>query len=101
MKVNRHASNLSFYTCQDALRSMKRTEQIHDTLPCRAAAAGQQGNICLVLHQRFELQKKPPGRWKNCEGKLLTSTSPTDPNVAAAEVNNRYEPRHIPVKLDF
>lgn len=61
-KVNRHAYNLSFYTCQDDLRSKKRTGQIHDMLPCSAAAEAQQGNICSVLHQRFELQKTPPGR---------------------------------------
>lgn len=65
LKVNRHTYNLSFYTWQDDIRSMK-TGQIHDTLPCRGAVVEQQGNIGSVLHHRFELQIIPPGRCKHC-----------------------------------
>lgn len=36
-----------------------------------------------------------------CEGQQLTFTSPTDPNMAAAKVNNSSEPRHILEKVHF
>lgn len=62
MKVIRRASDLPFHTCQDALSSMKKDSP--DT--------GQQGSVCSVWRQRFELQKKPPG----CEGERFTFTSP-------------------------
>lgn len=78
---------------------MKRTGKIHDTLACRAAAAGQQGHIRSALQQRFELQKKLAGRQRHCEGGRLTFTSPVDPNMAAAEVTDRSEPRETRVLI--
>lgn len=73
MKVNRHAYNLSFYTCQDALRSMKRTGQTHDTLP----GGRTTGKHLLSVAPEIWIAKEPTRQMPTlCEGERLTFTSP-------------------------
>lgn len=92
MKVNRHASNLSFHTSRDALGRMKGTVQIHDTLLVEQQQQQQQDNKDTFAQCcTTDLNCKRTGQADRdtvclCEGQWLMFTSPTAPNMAATEV---------------